>query len=1087
MSSSSKTSGELQTPSTGQIPGSFPTDPASAGFQAQRNLAREVHERRDEYTKTQKIRIKIGSWNVAALPGAVKDLGEWFAHGKGVSKFLGGIGTSSDEVRKKDEHEIENVVDQEERQTPKAPTVPINDPGDLPKDEEIGVYALGLQEIVDVNSAAEALRPFNDPHPSRLWKEAVEEALPDGYVLVAEHQLVGLLLLVYASPQIAVTLSSVSTTHVGTGLMGYMGNKGAVGARIVFGERTKVVFINSHLAAGSDKASLDRRNWDFGQILQRVRFAPIDHGNGVVEELGDEIGNEDFAFWFGDLNYRLGSIPGGDVRRLLMLHTRNEYDSEKASVPKIEEELKINKNTPDTDQDSAYGSTHGAATSEPDTASSDGHDEPLDPSEDPTSVQTTIASLFVHDQLHEQMRLKKAFHDGWREGPVRFLPTYKYDVGSVGMFDSSEKRRAPSWCDRILFRTRKDYVAYLKRKKEDHEKHKRDQEMKARGLESGTDEIIFDYDPDTDAGDKEHAEYDEGNDGTATEMPSDGGEEDRLHVDFYTSHQRVLSSDHKPLDAVFTMEYDAIDPERKAMIHQEVAREIDRAENEGRPAITVILDSQHSDKHQEEGCYFGDLRFREEKSVMLTLGNTSPVSAKFSFLAKEGLEATPSWLRLVFHHDALDDKARQKPAFEFTLEPGDSMNVEVTAQVISLDDLQSFNEGSSKPEDILILRVRNGRDHFIPVQAHWLRSCFGISLDKLVRLPKEGVRAQPPSSPLDKEDVRSSAPRELFRLTEALEENLSAAVASRNAYSHPEITAIGWPFFAPHHHQHHLHHYHQDLSNPSSSSVPSFEIHHAQALLSLRSALDTGSPLDFPATSPASSLPATTKTTLLASTLTLFLTYLPHRLIPSHIWTSLSNSLAEHERAKRAFSQPPLSGEALRAHVLDVLSSASPVHSVSFAFVVFMLGRFVGLLAPLVPASEREGQDGEEKAGGSGGAGGNGNGSAGKMSSPLSPKSPETLLRKARGLSLTSASSTSASTSNANANGGAEAVAKAVEKRRREIERAFVEGFVLLVFEEEDEQKKKGEAAKGAKEKRREAERKRIVLEVFLREGEGEG
>jgi phosphatidylinositol-bisphosphatase len=54
------------------------------------------------------------------------------------------------------------------------------------------------------------------------------------------------------------------------------------------------------------------------------------------------------------------------------------------------------------------------------------------------------------------------------------------------------------------------------------------------------------------------------------------------------AHQRVLSSDHKPLDAIFSFKYDAVVPELKSKIHQEVARELDRAENEGRPNVTGL-------------------------------------------------------------------------------------------------------------------------------------------------------------------------------------------------------------------------------------------------------------------------------------------------------------------------------------------------------------------------------------------------------------------------------------------------------------------------------------------------------------------
>ena len=283
-----------------------------------------------------------------------------------------------------------------------------------------------------------------------------------------------------------------------------------------------------------------------------------------------------------------------------MLHTRNEYGKAQPSKQKIEHELAnpesstFHRNLEASHQPSGddSSSTHTAADSlsGQSVASSTtlSNQEAYDPNSDPTSLQTTLSSLLTHDQLHAQMRTRKAFHDGWREGSIEFLPTYKYDVGSVGMFDSSEKRRGPGWCDRILYRTRKDKLAYEEKVRQEELAKKKDNEMEMQGVvEAATDEaVLFDYDPEKDGADDQY----EGAVADPEVVVTKAGFEDRLHLEYYRSHQRVLSSDHKPLDAVFTLDYDAVDPDLKAKVHQEMARELDKAENEGRPVVTIVVD-----------------------------------------------------------------------------------------------------------------------------------------------------------------------------------------------------------------------------------------------------------------------------------------------------------------------------------------------------------------------------------------------------------------------------------------------------------------------------------------------------------------
>jgi len=72
-----------------------------------------------------------------------------------------------------------------------------------------------------------------------------------------------------------------------------------------------------------------------------------------------------------------------------------------------------------------------------------------------SSVQAgDLAFLLQHDQLNREMTSNQAFRlRTFTETPIAFAPTYKYDRRS-NEFDTSEKRRVPAWCDRILYRSR---------------------------------------------------------------------------------------------------------------------------------------------------------------------------------------------------------------------------------------------------------------------------------------------------------------------------------------------------------------------------------------------------------------------------------------------------------------------------------------------------------------------------------------------------------------------------------------------------------------------------------------------------------
>ncbi|KAJ6440011.1 Inositol polyphosphate-related phosphatase [Purpureocillium lavendulum] len=68
--------------------------------------------------------------------------------------------------------------------------------------------------------------------------------------------------------------------------------------------------------------------------------------------------------------------------------------------------------------------------------------------------QQNLGKLLERDQLLVARRRNPGFRlRAFDELPITFAPTYKYDVGTDN-YDTSEKKRSPAWCDRLLYRGR---------------------------------------------------------------------------------------------------------------------------------------------------------------------------------------------------------------------------------------------------------------------------------------------------------------------------------------------------------------------------------------------------------------------------------------------------------------------------------------------------------------------------------------------------------------------------------------------------------------------------------------------------------
>ena len=701
----------LNVPTPGAFPSSSPTQ-SPVMVSPTNTQAQALNAVRFMFVEQKEVKIKIGTWNVGAAAGAEKDIRNWF---------------------------VEEQQTSGQEQKPSSSSGQQGESGQAKEDgEEIGIYALGLQEIVEVSLGLDYLRSFSDTAPAQKWKRVMEDSLPEGYVHVAEQQLVGMLLLIFASPKVAPQISHISTTYLGTGMLGY-GNKGAVAARIVLGEATRLVFINCHLAAGAEPWNLEKRNSDASHLMSTLSFDPYFDGSDAMTSEREKLGKEDIAFFFGDLNYRLDGMPGADARRLLDLHISGKYsssDRRPSSDTSRDFQDALSENQPkEGNPDFGLISPNSSDTifdvSEPPLDPAEpfhpGDIWSNDPSMDPTSLLATLASLLRHDQLRSQIKERKAMYQGWREGSIQFLPTYKYDVGSEYLFDTSDKQRAPAFCDRIFYRTKKDVtiaeeegLAIAKMQRRQASLANQTDQTPAAGVPE-----YEEYDPERDGeGGEENTQWliDEGY------VPPERESKCALTLLSYASAQSVVTSDHKPLSAAFSVAFEAVNAPRRASIAASIARELDKAENAARPQVTIVAEERgggSSEQQQQLAVDFGAVGKGEEVSRQVSVANTGVAEAVVG-LVKRGGEGVgegrvvPEWVEVAFVGEG-EGQGKGMKGGRWCLQPGDCVAILLTVRFPKgKGEGEEGEEGGWRWEDVLVIGVDGGRHHFVSLGGWWV-------------------------------------------------------------------------------------------------------------------------------------------------------------------------------------------------------------------------------------------------------------------------------------------------------------------------------------------------------------------------------
>jgi len=263
------------------------------------------------------------------------------------------------------------------------------------------IVVVGFQEIVDLN-AVNVMQEKNSAQRSQAWVDKLRLTLNSRkytkgdpmrtYSCLSHRHLVGLLICLFVKTPHQPRVKHLHNDAVACGLGGVLGNKGGVSIRLQFYDST-LCFVCSHLAA--HRENVLGRNADFHNIFNKTTF---EIGEDAVQ---DVIRNGSLQQWSTG-----SSSVGIAAHDLVFWFGDLNY--------RIDECMTI--------------------------------DEVIQ-----ACKKGDIAELELIDQLNIERAQGRAF-SGWNEGPLNFMPTYKYQPGTDNYECRPDKKlRAPAWCDRVLW------------------------------------------------------------------------------------------------------------------------------------------------------------------------------------------------------------------------------------------------------------------------------------------------------------------------------------------------------------------------------------------------------------------------------------------------------------------------------------------------------------------------------------------------------------------------------------------------------------------------------------------------------------
>lgn len=249
------------------------------------------------------------------------------------------------------------------------------------------------------------------------------------------------------------------------------------------------------------------------------------------------------------------------------------------------------------------------------------------------------------------------------------------------------------------------------------------------------------------------------------------------------SRSELNVSDHKPVMSTFRITVKVVIENEREKVYNEVMKILDQYENKSLPMVG--LDKLNLD--------FGEVRYNQTLTLPINVTNTGKVAAQFRLVPKlDEPKICKPWMSISPTYGMLIP-GEQQATINFT--------ITVDNQIAS-----ALNSGREILEDIIILRLENGRDYYITVTGRYARSCFGMSVDDLV-MYTDPIREVPldPIKRAQKYRTDQSAalcvPKELWQIVNAIYEKglhepdlFNSAGFAEEMYEIRECLDTGAPF-----------------------------------------------------------------------------------------------------------------------------------------------------------------------------------------------------------------------------------------------------------------------------------------------------